>query len=189
MFDSKVAFVTVGTEELEKLKKVQKTHTKNDIAYMIYTSGTTGRSKGVLVEHHGVESLRAYFRNDRGICEEDVVMQFASFSFDAAISEITMSILSGATMCIVTENIRNDIDMLEDYLKKNKVTAGIFPPQYLSQLKNVPFKLLISAGSESNHAIVEKFGCKNKTVYSNDYGPTEELYVQQRGNMGGGETA
>lgn len=165
--------IVVDKTELDETKEIEKFHNKNDIAYVIYTSGTTGRPKGVLVEHYGIESLRAYFQNDRGISDADVIMQFASFSFDAAISEITMSILSGATMCIVTENIRNDIDLLKEYLLVNEVTAGIFPPQYLTQIKSIPFKLLITAGSETNQGIIEKFYSLNKTVYSNDYGPTE----------------
>ncbi|SDY51636.1 non-ribosomal peptide synthetase [Lachnobacterium bovis] len=162
-------------------------HTKDDVAYMIYTSGTTGRPKGVLVEHSGVESLRMYFNKFRGIGVDDVVMQFASFSFDAAISEITMSILSGATMCIVTEQIRNDIDLLEKYLSDNHVTAGIFPPQYLMQLKNVPFKLLITAGSETNRKIIEKFGADKNCIYSNDYGPTEGTVCATAWKYEGGE--
>ena len=169
LLTTKVPQFLIGNEECEKV--TGETHTAQDVAYMIYTSGTTGRPKGVTVEHHGIESLRSYFQKDRGINEQDVIMQFASFSFDASISEITMSILCGGTMCIVTEDIRNDVDMLEVYLEKNHVSAGIFPPQYLLQLHKLPFRLLLTAGSESNNEIIEKFG--GSLTYSNDYGPTE----------------
>lgn len=169
LFATKISQIVLRNGECGGI--TEQTHTAEDVAYMIYTSGTTGRPKGVVVEHHGVESLRSYFQKERGVSDQDVVMQFASFSFDAAISEITMSLLCGGTMCIVTEDIRNDVEMLEEYLETNHVSAGIFPPQYLTQLHKLPFRLLLTAGSESNHGIIEKFA--GSLTYSNDYGPTE----------------
>ncbi|PYG88042.1 non-ribosomal peptide synthase protein (TIGR01720 family)/amino acid adenylation domain-containing protein [Ruminiclostridium sufflavum DSM 19573] len=168
-FDTEIVQIVLGKEECGVFAGAD--HSPDDIAYMIYTSGTTGKPKGVLVEHHGIASLRDYFRKQRGFCEQDTIMQFASFSFDAAVSEITMSLLIGGTLCVVTEDLRNDIDALEEYLIKNNVTIGLFPPQYLTQINKVPFRILLTAGSESNHFIVEKFG--KGRVYSNDYGPTE----------------
>ena len=181
--DTEIPFIVVGCEETEETIVVE--HTPFDIAYMIYTSGTTGKPKGVLVEHHGIAALKDYFIRERGYTNNDVIMQFASFSFDAAISEITMSLLIGGTLCIVTEDLRNDIDELEVYLEKNQVTIGLFPPQYLAQIKKIPFRLLLTAGSETNHAVISKFATNR--VYSNDYGPTEATVCATAWRYDGGE--
>ena len=143
----------------------------DSLAYMIYTSGTTGKPKGVMVEHSGIGNLRDYFIKEQGITQEDIVLQFASPAFDAMISELCMSILSGACLCIATKDEIQDYRLFEEFNFKNNVSIGIIPPQYLSALDKLPFRTIITAGSETNWDLVKRFG--KDRVYSNDYGPTE----------------
>ena len=72
----------------------------NDLAYIIYTSGSTGRPKGVMVEHKGLANLKSYFENEYNICEKDNIMQFANCTFDAAVWEMSMALLTGATLLL-----------------------------------------------------------------------------------------
>ena len=146
-------------------------HSIHDLAYCIFTSGTTGKPKGVLVEHWGVGNLREYFVKVHGVNEQDRVMQFASFAFDAMISEMTMGILTGATLFILPDEVRNDTKKFEAYIEEQKITIGIFPPQFLSQIHLQGMQTIITAGSETNYNLVMEYG-KNR-IYSNDYGPTE----------------
>ena len=143
----------------------------SDLAYLIYTSGTTGKPKGVMVEHEGVLNLRQYFIDKHGIDSEDRVLQFASCSFDAMVSEISMSILCGATLHLLTDKVQKDIELFEAFMLDSKITRAILPPQYLAQVKVDGLKTIITAGSETNNDLVIKN--KNIPVYSNDYGPTE----------------
>lgn len=143
----------------------------NDLAYCIYTSGTTGKPKGVLIEHYGVANLVKYFINVHNVTYKDNVLQFASFSFDAMISEISMSLFTGATMYIISEKCKKDISEFEAYLQENKISIAILPPQFLSIIKLKGLRTIITAGSETRSELVIQN--KHIPVYSNDYGPTE----------------
>lgn len=174
-------------KEIEKLEKVTKLELidqwpvsdtqpdvkidVHDIAYCIYTSGTTGKPKGVLLEHSGVETLREYFRTKQNVGASDRTLQFANYSFDASISEMTMGILTGACMYIVSDEIKNNFEKMSDFITTNSITAAIFPPQYAVNLKVSDMRLVITAGSESSFLVAKH--CSEAGVYSNDYGPTE----------------
>lgn len=143
----------------------------NDLAYCIYTSGTTGRPKGVMIEHHGISNLKAYFAVHQSVTSEDRILQFASFAFDAMVSELVMSLLLGGTLYIVDEETRNDIEKFEKFLSEKKITIAILPPQFLNVVNPDGLRTIITAGSETRAELVRQN--RHIHVYSNDYGPTE----------------
>ncbi|MCP5050629.1 MAG: AMP-binding protein, partial [bacterium] len=71
------------------------TNKPTDLAYIIYTSGSTGRPKGVMLHHQGICSLNVLYKEDFKIDKQDRVVQFASSSFDASVSEMVMALLNG----------------------------------------------------------------------------------------------
>ncbi|WP_246070786.1 AMP-binding protein, partial [Paenibacillus kobensis] len=109
-------------------------NTPKDLMYIIYTSGTTGKPKGVMIEHEGVVNLREYFIRNHAITAADVVLQFANISFDATVSEMTMSLLVGAQLCLCPEDVQKDARLFEQFINKHKVTIAVLPPQYLAQV-------------------------------------------------------
>ncbi len=145
-----------------------------DTAYVIYTSGSTGKPKGVMVSHVGVSNLKDYFETDLKILQRDTILQFASLSFDASVWEITMALLIGGTLSIPSKDTIGDFRKLEDYINKNNVTIATLPPAYVTYLdsdKIHSLRKLITAGSETSEAIVDKWS--KTTEYINAYGPTE----------------
>ncbi|MFE7778874.1 amino acid adenylation domain-containing protein [Streptomyces sp. NPDC057445] len=72
----------------------------DDLAYLIYTSGSTGLPKGVAVGHHGLAvhllgTLEAY-----RLTPDDVLLSFASPSFDAAVEEMWAPVTGGGTVLL-----------------------------------------------------------------------------------------
>lgn len=143
----------------------------DDLLYCIYTSGTTGEPKGVLVPHRGVPNLRNYFIRHQLVGDADRILQFASMSFDAMISELTMSLLTGASLYVPSDEMRYDGKILEKYMLDHRITIAIFPPLFLNQIHAEGLRTIITAGAETNRKIVSNHA--HIKVYSNDYGPTE----------------
>ncbi|MCP5048441.1 MAG: amino acid adenylation domain-containing protein, partial [bacterium] len=144
------------------------------LAYIIYTSGSTGRPKGTLLEHRGVASLNVYFRQVLKVSEHDRVLQFARPSFDASVWETFMALLNGASLYVVDNDIVADYDAFAGYLEKYGVTIATLPPPflvYLDHARNYSLRTVITAGSETNFDLVEKWG--DRIEYINAYGPTE----------------
>ncbi|RKZ84634.1 MAG: hypothetical protein DRR19_17435 [Candidatus Parabeggiatoa sp. nov. 1] len=75
-----------------------------NFAYVIYTSGSTGNPKGVLIAHQGLCNLALAQIQVFGVQSESRILQFASLSFDASISEIVMAFGSGAQLCLAKQD-------------------------------------------------------------------------------------
>ncbi|KAF2340445.1 AMP-binding protein, partial [Flavobacterium nitrogenifigens] len=107
-----------------------------DLAYVIYTSGSTGQPKGVMVEHSSNVNMSLDQIKTFGVTQNDKVVWFASVAFDASISEIMMSLYSGAALCIPGEETIKDKEEFVQFLKATQSTVVTFPPSYLALLSN-----------------------------------------------------
>jgi amino acid adenylation domain-containing protein len=146
----------------------------DNLAYVIYTSGSTGRSKGVLLRHEGLCNLVLAQTLGFGVGQTSRVLQFASFSFDASVSEIFMALTTGACLVLAKrETLLSAPDTIK-LLNDESITTVTLPPSLLSILPNEglhKLKIIISAG-ESCPCDVAEAWAENR-VFINAYGPTE----------------
>ncbi len=152
----------------EETSNPARVNVPTDLAYCIYTSGTTGKPKGVLLEHHGVANLKAYFKNRFDVGEGDHVLQFANYVFDGSVWEMNMALLNGARLVIATNKL--DIPAFEKMFRDENITIASLPPNFYAQLDEISPRILITAGSAADAGIVGK---ASNSRYVNSYGPTE----------------
>ncbi|MET7335693.1 amino acid adenylation domain-containing protein, partial [Nonomuraea sp. NPDC005650] len=140
-------------------------------AYLIYTSGSTGRPKGVRVGHRGLVNLVVAQREAFGVSASSRVLQFASPGFDAAVSEIAVTLAAGATL--VVPGAEQRVADLARFVREQRVDVATLPPSLLATLDpaQLPGLTLISAGEHLDPELARVWGDRHRLL--NAYGPTE----------------
>ncbi len=144
------------------------------LAYVIYTSGSTGKPKGVMIEHGGIRNTLLSQIANFSIDTNDNCLQFASPSFDASIWEIGIALLSGASLCIVSEEGKSDVSLFKKFIEEQTITFATLPPAFLQllEIEDIPtIKTLVTAGEAIPLKLAKTFS--ENYNYVNAYGPTE----------------
>ena len=146
----------------------------SDLAYVIYTSGSTGKPKGVMVEHRALVNLATWHQHYYQVTPEDQATKFASFGFDASVWEIFPYLIAGATIHLIPEAIRYELDELNRYYEEQGITISFLPTPLAEQfmtLENRSLRYLLVGGDQLRQV--------KPTPYQvvNNYGPTENTVV------------
>ncbi|MCP4221149.1 MAG: AMP-binding protein, partial [bacterium] len=148
----------------------------SDAAYVIYTSGTTGRPKGVLVEHGNVVAYVDAFLREFPLTETDIMLQQASYSFDAFVEEFYPILFKGGQIVTAAKEHVRDARLLAELIAVHEITIISCSPLLLSQLNDLPLdapklRSIISGGDVLKKEYITNL-LKKADVY-NTYGPTE----------------
>ena len=95
----------------------------DDHAYMIYTSGSTGKPKGVVVDEKSVRACAEWNTVAFGLCPGKSNLHHPSFSFDASTFDLYYPLCAGATVHVLSEPLRKDLDGMARYIKDNGITG------------------------------------------------------------------
>jgi amino acid adenylation domain-containing protein len=151
--------------------------TPESLAYVMYTSGSTGMPKGVAVTHRNVARL-VLGTDYIDFGSNEVFLQFAPVSFDAATFEIWGPLLNGATLVVFAGD--PSLPELGRYVKQYKITtlwltAGLFHLMIEEQIDDLrEVSQLIAGGDVLRPDVVKKaFRELPRCLLVNGYGPTE----------------
>ena len=108
-----------------------------DLVYGVTTSGTTGAPKVAMVEqqgflNHGFAMIEALDLGPR-----DVVAQTAPLSFDIALWQYLVPLLTGATVAVVPDDVAANPAKLVPYMERAGVTVLQIVPSLLRALLDV----------------------------------------------------
>lgn len=161
----------------------------DNYVYSIYTSGTTGNPKGVININRGMINLLLYMNKEYTLCEEDVILQKASYTFDASVWEITWWAITGASVSLLSPSGEQEPNDICETIKNTDVTVIQFVPsmlnmflEYMEKHANEyefsKIKYLLTIGEPLNintvRRIVKLFDSENGHLrIINTYGPTE----------------
>ena len=151
--------------------------------YMIFTSGSTGVPKGVLTSHHSMvcylDSLNAVI----GLDDTDVIGNQAPLDYIAAIRDMYLPLMTGATTVMIPKNEFAMPDALFRTLNEYKVTtlcwsaAGLEIPAKLGGFADGRpefIKRIVFSGSVISNKYLRIWQENLPDVmFVNQYGPTE----------------
>jgi amino acid adenylation domain-containing protein/non-ribosomal peptide synthase protein (TIGR01720 family) len=148
-------------------------------AYVIYTSGTTGNPKGVEITQKSIARL-VKETNYVDIKEDDRLLQTGSITFDASTFEIWGPLLNGAALYLANQDTILDYDLLEEFLKANKITTMFLTPALFHKVTEVnpaifsELRTLLVGGDVLYPKYVNKaLKAAADLMIINGYGPTE----------------
>ncbi|GAB2961987.1 amino acid adenylation domain-containing protein [Nonomuraea fastidiosa] len=156
---------------------VRDTHpTLDDLAYILYTSGSTGRPKGVAVEHRALLNLATAVRPQFPVTAGDRVLQYVSFGFDVAVSDLFFTFVAGAELHVAGEDERLG-DELYARLRDSRITYAFLPPSAAMSLPcpqdALPDLRTLAIGGEAvPPELVERWATPWRRVVD-AYGPSE----------------
>ena len=159
------------TEQLENNVEADST------CYVIYTSGSTGNPKGVSVPHGAVANFLHSMAEEPGFNSDDKVLAVTTLSFDIAVLELYLPLITGGVSVIATKEMTTDGNRLFNALADHEIT--------LFQSTPATLRLLINSGWTGTKSL--KILCGGEPMPSdlvapllercgqlwNMYGPTE----------------
>lgn len=163
--------------ELESTEAVETEFAPSDTAYVIYTSGSTGLPKGVNVPHGPVVNFLFSMQQTPGFRKSDRIMAVTTLSFDIAVLELYLPLVSGGQVIIADAETASDGFKLSQAIVQHEIS--------FLQATPATWRMLIEAGWQGDAGL--KVLCGGEPMPSelvapllercgevwNMYGPTE----------------
>lgn len=146
-------------------------------AFAVFTSGSTGTPKAIVHSHTSICTSAVAIGDAYGINQQTRVLQFAGPAFDISLEDYLVSLLRGATVCIMSEWDRwNNIEGFATKVRANWTNLTPTVARMLRPSKVPSLRTLVLIGESMGEADVEPWLEAGVEVY-NAYGPTENGFA------------
>ena len=143
---------------------------------LLYTSGSTGTPKGCQIEHRNIVAFCHWYQREYQLTSESRASAYASYGFDANMMDTWPALTIGASVHIISEDLRMNLVALNDYFEHNGITHCLMTTQigrqFATEIDNHSL-LHLNVGGEK---LVPCNPPKNYMLH-NAYGPTEGTIV------------
>ena len=145
-----------------------------DLFILLYTSGTTGTPKGCMLVHSNIYAYCSHHSELMGLDYSSHISAYASFGFDAFVSDLYSSVISGGTLYVIPERIRLNLPALHEFFEENGISCCFMTTQVATQFAiNYPdckgLKTMYTGGEK-----MSSFPLPHYRLF-NCYGPTETI--------------
>jgi amino acid adenylation domain-containing protein/thioester reductase-like protein len=144
--------------------------TPDDPVFVLFTSGSTGKPKGIIHKHGAISTHGLSWVNTGYVGKR--IFQFASWIFDVSIIDMVTALISGACLCIPSEEDRRG--NIVGVMNQMRVDYAIFTPLLAAVLQpsDVPHLKILAVGGEAlAQETLNKWADSVKFVQI--YGPAE----------------
>ncbi len=166
-----------------------------DALVLIYTSGTTGLPKGCILENRNITAFYYHHKSVMEIDEKTKLASYASFGFDAGVMDIFTTLMAGGELCIMPEEIRLDLALMDKFYIENEITHGFMTTQvgrmFLMNTKCPTLKkfeiggeALVPMTPPGNFDVVNGYGPSESIAYVTSYIVRNNSRIQPIGKPG-----
>ena len=121
-------------ERLAFMKKDASAYDGKDALVLLYTSGTTGTPKGVILTEENFRQFVHFHTAHIGLEKGSRYASYAGYGFDAYQHDLWACVWAGATIYIIQDDIRFDLEGINNYLQKEGITHIFMTTQMATQM-------------------------------------------------------
>lgn len=171
-------FITLINNKIELINLENYSIYPEDIGYIVFSSGSTGNPKQIWMKSTPVIEVVKQQAEITSFTDKNVFLWLLNSAFDASLSDIYLTLLSGGHLIITELNALNTKKIFQ-LIEKYQVTHTDIPPVVFSvwlksfQQKKISLSLnhIIFGGELANEAVAKEM-LHFVNLY-NAYGPTE----------------